>query len=89
MDEVLLQKTTFKTHPTYMWLLDNYTCSRSCPQQFDVKLGRICIWANPFKKNLNEKGWEGGSTSLRAFFLHDYTIGCKHVKVGQNIILQM
>jgi hypothetical protein len=26
------KKTIFKTHPTYMWLLDNYMC----PQQFDV-----------------------------------------------------
>jgi hypothetical protein len=52
-------------------------------------LGGICIWANPLKKFENEKGWEGGSTSLRAFFLHDDTIGCKHVKVAQNIILQM
>jgi hypothetical protein len=52
-------------------------------------LGGICIWANPLKKIENEKGWEGGSTSLGAFFFHDDTIGCKHVKVGQNIILQM
>jgi len=52
-------------------------------------LGGICICTNPFLKIENEKGWEGGSTSLRAFFLHDDTIGCKHAKVGQNIILQM
>jgi hypothetical protein len=52
-------------------------------------LGGICIWANPLKKFENEKGWEGGSTSLRAFFLHDDTTSCKHAKVVQNIILQM
>jgi hypothetical protein len=52
-------------------------------------LGRICIWTNPLKKFENERGWESGSTSLRAFFLHDDTIGCKHVKVAQNINFQM
>jgi hypothetical protein len=76
VDEVLLQKTNFKTHLTYMWLLDDYMC----PQQFDVWLEGICIWVNPFKKFENEKGWEGGNTSLKTFFFHDHTIGCKHAK---------